>query len=211
MRPALLAIALTALLIALAGCASAAEQALVPPGTGAGSSPSPRPRSTLSRAELLRRQERLDAVATAIQDLVDPLEGRIAKRLPSGENRFAEVRIDLHRDRVELWWAGPLPAEVRSVLAAHPDVITDVHRATFSNNELQAAGDSVARFLRTGRAGSDVTTDAIEHDARSGRLTVHVIDPHDRWTVRALHRRLDPLTRVPLDIVRQHRPTLVGL
>ena len=167
--------------------------------------------SPVPRAELLQRQERLGVVARAIQDLVDPLEGPVAKPLPSGENRYGEVRIDSERDRVELWWSGPLPVEVQEVLANHPEVVTEVHEARFTDNELHEAAERIVRFLRSGRLGEDVTTDAIRKDVRAGRLEVHVIDPARRYTEAALHERLDPLSAVPLDIVQQRGPTLGGL
>lgn len=149
-------------------------------------------------------------VASAIQDLVDPLEGPLAKPLPSGENRFGEVRIDSTRNVVELWWAGPLPEEARSVLAAHPDITTEVHLAKYSNNELRSAGDSVADYLRSGRLGDDdVTTDAVQLDVPAGRITVHVVDPKNSWTVAQLHQRLDSLSRIPLDLVHQRHSTIV--
>lgn len=206
-RTALLVVPLVGLLLGVAGCAAQAR----PPQPGAEPSPGPTASAAVPRAELLRRQERLGAVARDIQDLVDPYEGPVAEPLPSGPDRYGEVRIDAERDRVELWWAGPLPKEVRAVLARHPDVTVELHRAEFSSNELRAAADVVAKFLRGGRLGADVTTDAITSDVRRGRLTVHVIDPADTWTVDELHRRLDPLTPVPLDILHQRRPTLVPL
>ena len=151
-------------------------------------------------------------VARAIQDLVDPLKGPVAKPLPSGENRFGEVRIDSQRNVVELWWAGPLPREVRAVLVAHPHITTEVHLAKYSNNELQSAGNTVAQYLRSGRLGDDdLTTDVIQPNVPAGRLTVHVIDPKNRWTVAQLHQRLDPLSDVPLDIVHQRHSPIVPL
>lgn len=207
LRSVLVAVSSAGLAIGLAACASTVQRPVAGQELRASSTPS----SSTARAELLARQDRLRAVARDIQDLVDPLEGPVAKPLPSGENRFAEVRINLDRDQVEVWWAGPLPREVRAILAQHPEVTTVVHRARFSNNELRAASARVAAVLRSGRLGDDVTTDAIEHDARAGRLTVHVIDPSDRWTTAELHGRLDSLTTVPLDIVRQHDATLTPL
>jgi hypothetical protein len=121
------------------------------------------------------------------------------------------VCINSERERVDLWWAGPLPAEVRAVIARYPDIDVEVYRSRFSNNELHAAGDTIARYLRAGSLGFDVTTDAIEHDVSRGRVAVHVIDPRQKWTVAELHRHLDPLTRVPLEIVHQSRSTVVPL
>ena len=202
-RSALIVIPTLGLLAGLVGCAST-------PQAPAAATPAAAPStsSAVTHAELLRRQERLTPVAREIQDLVDPLEGPRAKPLPSGENRYGVVRIDSELDRVELWWAGPLPEEVRVLLARYPDIHVEVYRSKFSNNELHAASDTIARYLRGGSLGLDVTTDAIEHDVLRGRLTVHVIDPLQKWTVEDLHRHLDPLTAVPLDIVHQSSSTL---
>jgi len=169
------------------------------------------PSTSVPHAQLLERQERLGVVAREIQDLVDPLEGPVAKPLPSGQNRYGMVSIDPEHDRVDLWWEGPLPPEVRAVLRKHPDIEVDVHAARYSNNELHAASERLARIAPPGHAGAlgdGVTIDAIEHDVAAGRLTVHVLDPRGRWTVSALHQRLDAVTAVPLDIVLQREPTL---
>lgn len=207
LQPRWLIVPLIGLLLMLSGCAPTGQRSAIAAAPSATSDP-----TVVPRAELRRRQERLGVVARAIQDLVDPLEGPVAKPLPSGENRFGEVRIDSQRNVVELWWAGPLPREVRAVLVAHPHITTELHLAKYSNNELQSAGNTVAQYLRSGRLGDDdLTTDAIQRNVPAGRLTVHVIDPKNRWTVAQLHQRLDPLSDVPLDIAHQRHSTIIPL
>lgn len=155
-------------LASLGGCAQVLAQESASPETSARpaqSTPAPEPSLTDSELADLGLIDS-SGVTPAVQALMDDLDvyindgdiGVVADidGEPSG---YASFVIRTWESAVDLYWKGPLPAQVTTIIAAHPDVDTTVHQVEWTLAELIVGRDVAVELLTSGDfAGLDLQT-----------------------------------------------------
>ena len=153
-------------------------------------------------ADLWERQSRLVTVASGIEGLVDPTESGRPTR--PGMDGYLLVKIDLELNAVELFWKGGIPAKVRSVIAAYPNVRVRIHRTAYSEAEYIDSQDALVSLANAAvaKAGGSAQLVGIQHVGDREGFQIFLYDPDRVVSVPNLLRDYAKtgLLDVPIDV-----------
>jgi len=89
----------------------------------------------------MKRQEPLLNIAGEVQNFADS----------HGKSGFAGVSTDVYRDTVDIYWRGPIPAQLITIANSHLQAHVSIHSAPYSQGELDAAKGTLTKLLQDRR------------------------------------------------------------
>lgn len=151
-------------------------------------------------SKVFARQYVLDKIADRINALIDPTESGRAAKTTAFVNNYSDLTIDPEANQLDIWWKGPVPEAIQSILKAPDDVKVNVHSAKYSLADLNAATDALRASLESGISGTKTSWESITPRGREGQLVVVLAGTSDTARRTDVNASLQASAGVPLKI-----------